>query len=228
MNEKTKQYIGDWQHYKAFQQLDELSAELGKLYSIKKIYPAKENIFKAFHFCQPKDLQVVMMSQDPYSSTYVSRKDGSTKCHATGLCFANNFDVPARSPSLKLLYKSIVDCNYMFLDDSMQSIAEQGVLCLNSALTVEHGLSNSHQALWYEFTTDLLTEISERHTGMVYILIGSRAGSFYEAINKNTSNIFTCEHPSRALHEGREWRSEEVWKQANAALWKISKNQIKW
>jgi uracil-DNA glycosylase len=229
MKSETAERLGNWMSYKAFQELDSISEQLGELYQSKKIFPEAKNIFKAFELCKPDKVKVVILGQCPYHNTYISRRDGiTTKPYSTGLCFGNDFDVPKRSPSLELIKQAVIESNGMFLDDSCESWAEQGVLCLNSALTVEENLPNSHNLLWQPFTESLLREFSKNNTGIIYILIGSVAGKYYGCLSPFTSQVLTCEHPSRALHEGRPWKSEQVFKQANAALYKISKDIIRW
>ena len=229
MKEETKKKLGDWMQFKAFQELDSVSQELGQLYAVKKVYPEPRNIFRAFDYIKPENLKIVVVGQDPYNNTFISRRDGVTRLpYATGIAFGNSPLAPVISPSLKLIKKSVVDCGYILLEDDLTGWAKQGVLMLNSALTVEDGQPNSHQKLWEPFTKSLLKEISDRYTGMIYILIGSRAASFQSVLNPVSSNVLTCEHPARAIHEGREWNHGCIWKKANDLLFKIEKSWIRW
>ena len=229
MREETKKKLGDWMQFRAFQDLDPIGQELGQLYAVKKIYPEAKNIFRAFEYTQYKNLKMVVLGQDPYNNTFISRRDGITTLpYTTGVAFGNSPLVPAISPSLKLIKKSVVECGYILLEDDLTGWAKQGVLMLNSALTVEANLPNSHQKLWEPFMQNLLKEISDTTPGMIYILIGNRAKSFEPYLNSVTSNVLSCEHPEKALSENRDWRSEQIWKTANELLFKISKEWIRW
>ena len=110
---------------------------LDKEYKTKKISPNKEDVFKVFNLCKYKDLKVVMLGQDPYPQPNV----------ATGIMFGNKDTLV--SPSLKVIKEALINpskpnYNQCYLDISLESWVQQGVLLLNSALTVEINNIGAH------------------------------------------------------------------------------------
>ena len=122
--------------------------------------PDKDDIFKAFSYCSPGDCKVVFLSQDPYPQKDV----------ATGILFANKLEtLPEQlSPSLKIIKNSLFedlhisekDSNF---DPSLISWAKQGILMINSALTVEMNKIGSHVMIWRPFISKLLRNLSTYH-----------------------------------------------------------------
>ena len=157
--------------------------------SKKKYYPDKEDIFRAFKLCPLEKLKVVILGQDPYH-------DGS----ATGLAFSNRSDSKSFSPSLRNILKEVE--NDVFegfkLDQSpnLERWAEQGVLLLNTALTVEKGNPGSHAELWNRFTRDVIESISNEIPAIVYMLWGKHAKGYLECISKESNFILASPHPS--------------------------------
>lgn len=182
-----KEYFHDWLKVIDINELNNVVSRLHKLYSIKHVMPAYNNIFKAFHLCPLTKLKVIFLGYDPYPQ--------DTK--ATGLAFANSS--PPFSPSLQVLKESCIDYsmpkNAILFDNTLESWAKQGVLLLNSALTVEVNKSGSHLMLWRPFITKLLTNLSNYDTGLVYILLGSVAQTFEPYIGKY-NHIIKEKHPS--------------------------------
>jgi len=157
--------------------------------SKKKYYPERENIFNAFKLCPLEKLKVVILGQDPYH-------DGS----ATGLAFSNRSDSTTLSPSLRNILKEVENnaSNGLKLDQdpNLERWAKQGVLLLNTALTVEKGNPGSHADLWDKFTIEVLKKISKEISAIVYILWGSYAKGYLEYINRETNFILASPHPS--------------------------------
>lgn len=157
--------------------------------TLPTIYPPKHQVFRAFEVTPPDKVKVVILGQDPYP----------THGYANGLAFAINPDmfheVP---PSLLYIFQSL-DRDYgpfWKTDTSLLSWAQQGVLLLNTALTVEHGKAGSHSLLWREFTEYVISFISNKKSNIVFMLWGSDACSF-EAFIKNKDNhlIIKAGHP---------------------------------
>lgn len=150
------------------------------------ILPHKKFVFKAFHLCNYSDLKVVILGQDPYPQLNV----------ATGLAFANSSNTVKLSPSLEIIKENILRNEPNgYLDISLETWAKQGVLLLNSALTVEQNKIGSHTQLWEPFIKSLLINLSEINSGIIYILFGNQAKSFKQYIGKN-NYIFECYHPA--------------------------------
>ena len=157
--------------------------------SKKKYYPEREDIFNAFKLCPLWRLKVVILGQDPYH-------DGS----ATGLAFSNRSDSTTLSPSLRNIFKEVENNTSKGLkldqDPNLERWAKQGVLLLNTALTVEKGNPGSHADLWDSFTKEVLKKISEELPAIVYILWGSHARQYLKYINRETNFVLVSPHPS--------------------------------
>jgi uracil-DNA glycosylase len=173
---------------------------INKMYkdSSAKIYPEQIDVFKAFKACPYDNLKAIIILQDPYH-------DGS----ATGLATANRVDQKRLSPSLKIIKDTISREVYNYhdfdFDPTLIKWAKQGVLMLNTALTVEAGKPLSHQPLWSRFTELTLRKLSEINSGIVYCLWGKYADSFSMYINSNSNTILRCTHPVYASYRNQPW-----------------------
>ena len=131
------------------------------------IEPDPARVFHALRTVQPKDVKAVILGQDPYF-------DGS----ATGLAFANAADRKVLSPSLKVIKDSVLSLvdskESPIFDSTLESWAEQGILLLNSALTVRRGEPGSHMKAWRPFIERLLVAISAQ-TNACFLLFGKIA-----------------------------------------------------
>nr|WP_027963326.1 uracil-DNA glycosylase [Halalkalibacillus halophilus] len=173
----------------------ELIANLEKQYTTSTILPEKHNIFRAFQLTPFEQVKVVILGQDPYHGIG----------QANGLSFSVNrgMKIP---PSLRNIYKELqqdVGCQIPDHGD-LSNWAKQGVLLLNTSLTVEEGKPNSHQHIgWQEFTNTVIEQISERKESVVFILWGKNALSRQNLINTNRHRIVHAPHPSPlAAHRG--------------------------
>lgn len=154
----------------------------------KTIYPAVNDIFKAFEFTPFEDVKVVILGQDPY--------------HGSGQAEGLSFSVPQGlgvPPSLKNIYKelsrdlSIPVCK----QGSLKDWAKQGVLLLNAVLTVEQGMPNSHQGRgWEQFTDKVIQTISDRRSGVVFFLWGAYAQKKSVLIEGDKHCVLKSTHPS--------------------------------
>lgn len=154
----------------------------------KTIYPPTKDIFTAFNLCPFSDVKVVIIGQDPYH--------GPDQAH--GL----SFSVPADQkipPSLRNIYQEIKSD----LGDTKQANgdltpwARQGVLLLNSTLTVEAGLPGSHQSWgWEQFTDTVIRIISGEKNNVVFLLWGRYAGAKATLIDTSKHLVLTAPHPS--------------------------------
>lgn len=166
----------------------EMLSKLDYLYDHKKIYPPRNKIFNALKTTPFGKIKVVILGQDPYH--------GEGQAH--GLCFSVNKGV-AIPPSLKNIYKEqyddlgIVQPNHGYL----QEWAQQGVLMLNTVLTVEAGKPNSHANLgWQKFTDKIIEIANTQNTPIVFLLWGRNAISKTKFINKNKHLVLCAVHPS--------------------------------
>jgi uracil-DNA glycosylase len=151
-----------------------------------KLFPKHQDIFRAFTFFSFDDLRVVLIGQDPYIN----------QDEANGLCFSVNrgFKVP---PSLRNVFKELHRCyDKMRIDTDLSDWAEQGVLLINTALTVRENKSGSHAKIWKSFTTDLIKYIGMNSSNVVFMLWGAHAQSYKQFINSEKNLILEHSHPS--------------------------------
>lgn len=158
-------------------------------YKSYEIYPEGKNIFNAFELCPFNNVKVVILGQDPYHG----------KNQANGLSFSvnKNINIP---PSLKNIFIELKH-NYpdiKFKDGDLSDWAKQGVLLLNSILTVRDKSPGSHRKLgWEKFTDSVINLISQKKDNIVFILWGAFAKSKREIIERQDSHlILMSPHPS--------------------------------
>ena len=152
------------------------------------IFPPGREIFKAFELCPLDKVKVVILGQDPYH--------GSGQ--AMGLSFSVPQGVPA-PPSLKNIFKEIESDLGVRMSGSpdLRPWAEQGVLLLNSVLTVRAGQPASHSRIgWQTFTDAVISLISERCEGVVFLLWGNFARSKAPLVDGTRHHILEAAHPS--------------------------------
>jgi len=180
------------------------------------VHPARENVFKSFELDITK-IKAVILAQDPYPND-----------NATGIAFATH---KSQKPvSLQLIEKAIkADFDYdetANLDNSLSHLTNQGVLLLNSALTVRKGEPNSHAELWKPFIQKVIEVINGQTQPVVFILMGAKAQYFKKYISTFHFTL-SCEHPARANYEQRAWEHEGVFRKTNEIL-NIFNQPIKW
>ena len=178
-NEFTKTYF---QNLKLF-----LESEL-KTYD-DAIFPPKESVFKAFNECKFENVKVVIIGQDPYP----------TRGHANGLCFSVEEDVKPFPKSLINVFKEIEsDLNIPFpVNGNLERWAKQGVLLLNSILTVREGEAGSHANKGWEFFTDeVIYQLNLNKENVVYLLWGAKAHEKGNSIDTSKNLVLKSVHPS--------------------------------
>ncbi|WP_096029224.1 uracil-DNA glycosylase [Campylobacter lanienae] len=184
------------------------------------IYPSKELIFNAFNLCKPSDLKVIIIGQDPYYNPQ----------EAMGLAFSvpQGVRIP---PSLKNIFKELMDdINSDILvnrSSDLSDWARQGVLLLNSALTVEKNRPASHAKIgWQGFINGVIRIINLKFNHCVFMLWGNHAKSLSPLIDPNSHLILQAAHPS-PLARGAFFGSHHFSK-CNEYLLAHSKTPIKW
>lgn len=162
-----------------------LSAE----YSHYTIYPEEKNIFNALNLVPYEDVKVVIIGQDPYH--------GPKQAH--GLCFSvqAGVDLP---PSLKNIYKEITNDLRVPMSETNGDLTpwgRQGVLLLNSVLTVRAGVANSHKNKgWEKLTSAIIHKLNARQKPIVFILWGNNAKEVAKDVDTSRHFILTAPHPS--------------------------------
>ena len=157
-------------------------------YAKKTVYPPKKEVFKAFRYTSYKDLKVVILGQDPYHG----------EGEAEGLSFSVK-DGIRKPPSLNNIFKELHDdigCNIPS-SGSLVPWAKQGVLLLNTVLTVIKDKAASHKDIgWETFTDEVIKTINEKEEPVVFILWGSFARSKKKFITNPKHFIVESAHPS--------------------------------
>ena len=166
----------------------ELVEKLNSEYENEVCYPSKERIFKAFNLCPFNNVKVVILGQDPYYK----------KEQAMGLSFSvpEGIKLP---PSLRKIYKEIGEdlCKSMPKSGNLTRWAEQGVLLLNTTLTVRDAKPNSHKKLkWQNFTDAAIKALSEHHEHIVFMLWGNDAKRKKRLIDTERHCIIESYHPA--------------------------------
>tara|TARA_R110000787_G_scaffold50721_1_gene120574 strand:- start:127 stop:867 length:741 start_codon:yes stop_codon:yes gene_type:complete len=152
----------------------------------EEVYPKGSDIMKAFSLCPIEKTKIVILGQDPYH-------DGT----ATGLAFANPTHCEVISPSLEIIIEEIetnVGLIALPFNQNLEHWAKQGVLLLNTSLTVIHAAPGSHLDLWEQFTERFISDFSQLKPNVIYMLWGAHAQKYEKYIHKN-NHILKAEHP---------------------------------
>lgn len=156
-------------------------------YQKTTVYPEDKKVFNAFLQTKYSEIKVVILGQDPYINEH----------QAHGLCFS--VESGAIPPSLKNIYKEIKAelGGDIPNNGNLTKWARQGVLLLNSVLTVKSGISNSHKGKgWEKFTHEVIRKIAEKNTPVVFMLWGGNAKKVVENIDLSNHYVLTSAHPS--------------------------------
>ena len=157
-------------------------------YQTRTIYPPADDIFNAFHFTPLEEVKVVILGQDPY------HEPGQ----AHGLCFSVKPHVPI-PPSLVNIYKELEDDLGCYIPNNgyLEKWARQGVLMLNTVLTVRAHQANSHKDIgWEQFTDAAIRVLADQDRPMVFVLWGQPAQRKREMIYNPKHLILESAHPS--------------------------------
>ncbi|MCL2719338.1 MAG: uracil-DNA glycosylase [Lachnospiraceae bacterium] len=158
-------------------------------YSIKRIYPPADDIFNAFHFTPLKKVKVLLLGQDPYHN----------ENQAHGLSFSVLPSQPEIPPSLQNIYKELKDDLGLNIPNHgyLKKWADQGVLLLNTVLTVRAHQANSHQGKgWEQFTDAIIRAVNNEDRPIVYFLWGRPAGNKAAMLTNKKHLILKAPHPS--------------------------------
>jgi uracil-DNA glycosylase len=207
--EKEKEYFQD------LTARIEQERKLGKV-----IFPSKEDVFNAFALTPFSDIKVVILGQDPYH--------GAGQAH--GLCFSVRPSVKT-PPSLVNIYKELAqDIPQFQIPDHgyLISWAKQGVLLLNTVLTVEQGKAHSHAKLGWETFTDAIIDVINQHSnGVIFLLWGAHAQKKGKAIDRERHHVLTAPHPS-PLSAHRGFLGCGHFSQTNQLLKQSGRPEIDW
>ncbi len=200
-------------------EIDEYLEEEKRKYSDElRIFPKEEIRFLAFDLCSFEDIKVCILGQDPY------HQEGQ----AMGLCFSVPADVKT-PPSLVNIFKELYqDLGIQKIDGNLTSWAKQGVLLLNSSLSVRESCANSHSKLWKDFTDNAIKYISDEREGIIFILWGTNAKSKKKFIDDNKHYILESNHPSPLSANRGGFFGCKHFSKCNEILLRNNKTQIEW
>jgi uracil-DNA glycosylase len=191
--------------------------------SENKVFPPKKNLFEAFKYFKPSETKVVILGQDPYP----------TEGQAHGLAFSVQDGV--RIPrslcniysELKHEFPELVGCPQLSTGN-LTRWAYEGVLLLNTALTVPEGKANAHAKFWRSITDGIIADINECCEGIVFMLWGNNAKKKEKLINTDKNYIFKCAHPSPLSANRGDWFYNSQFQLCNIYLELRGKEGIKW
>ncbi len=157
-------------------------------YDTKQIFPARENVMNSMKYTPYKNVKVVIVGQDPYH--------GEGEAH--GLCFSVNPGIKV-PPSLQNIYKELKRDLGLYIPNNgyLLKWAKEGVLMLNAVLTVVKDTPGSHRGKgWEIFTDEVIKEVNEKHTPVVFLLWGAYAKEKKKLITNPNHLVLESSHPS--------------------------------
>mgnify|MGYP000052999799 CR=1 FL=1 len=188
------------------------------------IFPNEEDVYHAFDFVDIKNVNVVILGQDPYHGF----SNGTPQAHGLAFSVKNGIKIP---PSLVNIYKELTtDITGFVTPDhgDLSPWAQQGVLLLNTVLTVKQGQAHSHAKLgWENFTDIVIAKIDQLNEGCVFILWGAHAQKKGRNINNEKHLVLNGPHPS-PLSAYRGFFGCQHFSKANDWLTRHGKEEINW
>lgn len=197
-----------------------LKIQIDKAYEKSIVFPDKKNIFKAFSLTKFENLKVVILGQDPYHGYG----------QAQGLAFSTPKDIKNPPSMINILkeIKSDLNMDSFCIDGDLTPWAKQGVLLLNTILTVEESKAKSHHNLgWEIFTDNIIKYISNNCSNIIFLLWGSPAISKTRLIDTSKHYILTAPHPS-PLSAYRGFFTCKHFSKTNGILKQIGRTAISW
>lgn len=165
----------------------DLLDKVDQLYSLNEVFPPKNLIFDCFNYFNIEDTKVVIIGQDPYHGIN----------QANGLAFSVNDNVKLPKSLINIFKELKNDLGIIKTNGNLSSWAKQGVLLLNSTLTVNKNQAGSHQFLnWEKYTDEIIKIINQTKKHVVYILWGNWAINKKHFIDENNNLIICSSHPS--------------------------------
>lgn len=204
---------------------EEFTKIISKLYDLasedKRFTPPLKHVFRAFEQCPWSKTKVVIIGQDPYFIPGV----------ADGIAFSCGLTEKIQ-PSLKYMFNAI-DAKVEHNPD-LTRWANQGVLLLNSALTVEINKPGTHYDIWKDFLVYVIDQICSKKDDVVFVFLGKQAETFKEYVESpfmftGEHKVIIASHPASAAYQkAKEWNGGFVFNEINDHLNKIGSNSIVW
>ncbi|MEW8993924.1 uracil-DNA glycosylase [Clostridium sp.] len=197
----------------------ELRQFLVSEYKTRNIFPDMNNIFNALKLTSYEEVKVVILGQDPYH--------GVGQAHGLSFSVQPGVRIP---PSLLNMYKELQNDLGCYIPNNGYLVpwAKQGVLLLNTVLTVREGEANSHKNKgWENFTDKIISLLNEREKPIVFLLWGNNAKEKIKLITNPNHHILTTVHPS-PLSATRGFMGCKHFSKTNDILKSLEKNEIDW
>ncbi len=188
-------------------------------YALHEVYPKKRDLLSALDLTSYKDIKVVIIGQDPYHQP--------NQAHGLAFSVADNIPLP---PSLKNIFKEIETefGTKTYLSGNLERWAKQGVLLLNTVLTVRRDFPNSHQNKgWETFTKNIIKKVCQKDEPLVFLLWGKNAHAFESLITNQKHMVLKSAHPS-PLSAHRGFLGNNHFKLANQYLKQNFLKEIDW
>ncbi len=186
----------------------------------KRFTPTIKNLFKAFEECPYEDLKVVFVGQDPYPQVNV----------ADGIAFSCTGQDRILKPLNYILdevERTVYPEGYR-RDPDLKRWSNQGVLMLNTALTVTIGKITSHLKLWEPFIIYLMDMLNTCNTGLVYVYFGKKSEDWMDSVSDTNNYQFKVKHPSGAIYYNDYWNSDDLFNKISKILKDNYNYKITW
>ncbi|MDO5510183.1 MAG: uracil-DNA glycosylase [Weeksellaceae bacterium] len=206
------------QEYLQTSEFLQLQKSIAQAYGAELCYPTPDNIYRALELTAPQEVKVIILGQDPYH----------TPQHATGLAFSAPQDTKI-PPSLRNIFKELHnDLGVQRTQTDLTDWAQQGILLLNTSLSVAAGKAASHKSLgWAGFTNHIIQELSRDHRPKIFVLWGKHAQSKLPLIDQSTHIVFQSAHPSPlSAHQG--FFGSQIFSRINTQLSELEQKPIHW
>jgi uracil-DNA glycosylase len=197
----------------------ELSKRLKRAYAETKVYPVREEVFHAFACCPYEQLKVVIIGQDPYHQV--------NQAHGLAFSVKKGNRLPPSLRNILLELQADMGCPLPSSGD-LSPWAKQGVLLLNTILTVEESRPLAHQDFgWQIFTDEVLRQCNQHPNALVFILWGKHAQSKLSFIDQDKHHVIMSVHPSPlSAHQG--FFGSRPFSKCNAYLTQTGQKAIEW
>lgn len=218
----SNRLLGDWSDFIETEMKEpyftDLKTFVDEAYESTTVYPARENIWNAFIYTKFKDVKCVILGQDPYH--------GPNQAHGLSFSVQDGVRIP---PSLRNIFQELhndIGCAIP-KSGNLEKWTHEGVLLMNTALTVEAGKAGSHRGKgWEQFTDSIIRRLGEREDPIVFILWGNDAKKKEKLIGPQHA-ILTAVHPS-PLSAHRGFLGSRPFSQVNDKLREWNKTEIDW
>lgn len=214
--------LDNWTDYFSQASLDVIHRAMQQVEKLREqgvtVYPEQQDILRIFREIHPDNLKVVILGQDPYH-------DGN----ATGYAFAVK---KSMTPSLRKIWECIQETcpstGKVEAKPDLQYLVDQGVMLLNTVLTVEAGKPHSHKHLgWETAIANFLKTLSFKKKGIIFMLWGKYAQTLGRVIEPEGNYIYHASHPASASYNNTKWKHLNFEK-ATFRLMGMNKDVIKW